>query len=145
MRFRWTISARIVAVAWIAVTLTVIAGLAIQKSIIRQQGIEAVRGTMRSVLLSAESARDSAANLQSSLDHKKLAADAQGAKDFRATKLYNSAPIMVVWKSVAKGALAEGFTLRVPAKTPRNPTDLPTPEELGILDKLARERSQEFF
>jgi methyl-accepting chemotaxis protein len=145
MRFRLTISARTVSVAWVAVMLTAIAGLTIQRSIIRQQGIEAVRGTMRSILLSAESARDSAAGMQTSLDTRKLEAEARTAKDYRSTKLFTSLPIVAVWRSVAKGASSEGYTLRVPAKTPRNGNDLPTPAELRILDRLARENPAELF
>ena len=145
VKIRWTISARTVTIAWIAVIITAVAGLAIQRSMIRQQGNEAVRSAMRGIMLSAESARDSAAGLQSGLDMKRLEAEARASKDYRDTKLFASLPLMAVWHAVAKGASAEGYTLRVPAKTPRNADNAATPSELQILDRLTREKPVELF
>ena len=63
MKFRWTIATRTVVITWTAVTLTAIAGLLIQRSIIRKQGINLEQSAMRNLVLSAEQTRDGMSTL----------------------------------------------------------------------------------
>jgi hypothetical protein len=61
MRFRWNISNRTIILACAAVAITATAGLVLQRSIIRSQGIALEGNAMRNLVLSAENARDGSA------------------------------------------------------------------------------------
>jgi methyl-accepting chemotaxis protein len=147
LKFRWSISTRVVALAWAAVVITAGAAQLIQRSIIRDQGIVLEQNAMRNLVLSAESTRDgiSALNGGSSFDRKALLAEFRGASDIRATRFYNTIPIVAAWKTIQKVADKNGYTFRTPSFNPRNPKNAPTPEEERILTELAKGQTPEYF
>jgi methyl-accepting chemotaxis protein len=120
MKFRWSIAARCVAIAWVAVAVTAIASLIIQRSLIRQQGLDMARETLRSILLCAESTLMSGMN---------SGADAAG-------------PAL---KAVQVAADKQGYEFRVPSRNPLNPKSAPAPEEEQILAKLTDHTLSDYF
>ncbi len=147
MKFRWTISTRLVVIAWAAVTLTAAASLLIERSIIRNQGLALEKNAMRNVILSAESTRDraSALNAAGAYDRKSLLAEVRKSSDVRSTRLYTTIPVVAAWKTIQSVADKEGYTFRIPSRNPRNPANAPTSEESLILDELAKSQETEYF
>jgi len=147
MKFRWTISTRVVVIAWAAVIITAAAGILIQRSIIRSQGLALEENAMRSMVLSAESARDkmSALNGLGAFDHASLVAEVRTASDIRSTRFYNTIPVVAAWKMIQQVADKEGYVFRTPSQSPRNPKNTPTPEESQILSELTRTQAPEYF
>ncbi len=147
MKFRWSIPARTVAIAWAAVTATAVAGFLVQRSVVRQQGLELSRNTMRSMVLSAESARAATATLNSNggFDRKGLLAELQKSSDLRATRLYSTIPVVAAWRSIQQVADAEGYVFRTPSNHPRNPKNMPDALEQTILATLEKTRDKEYF
>jgi methyl-accepting chemotaxis protein len=147
MKFRWTISTRVVVIAWAAVIVTAGASLLIQRSIIRSQGLALEENAMRNLILSAESTRDrtSAMNADGAFDRKAMLSEFRAAPDIRATRFYNTIPVVAAWKMIRQVADKEGYIFRVPSLSPRNPANTPTPEEGRILDQLERTQAQEYF
>jgi methyl-accepting chemotaxis protein len=147
MKFRWTISTRTVVIAWAAVIVTAIAGLAIQRSVIRQQGLALVHNAMRGIIVSAENTRDSVAamNTGGSFDRQSLLAEVRKSSDFRNTRLYNTIPVVAAWKAVQHVSEKEGYEFRVPSHNPRNPKNTPTPDEEKILNALSDGKLEEYF
>ena len=74
MKFRWSISARTIILAWAAVAITAVASLVLQRFIIRNQGIALEENAMRNLVLSAGNTRDavSARNTGKAFDCKTL-------------------------------------------------------------------------
>lgn len=147
MKFRWSISTRTVVVAWAAVIITAGASELIQRSIIRSQGLALERNAMRNLVLSAENTRDSmsALNGGSAFDRKGLIAEFLKASDFRATRFYNTIPVVAAWKTIQKVADKEGYVFRTPSLNPRNPKNTPTQPEERILTELAQGQLEEYF
>ena len=147
MKFRLTISARTVAVAWIAVVITAAAGLLIQRSVIRQQGLNMFRDGMRGVLLSAESTRGSVSKMNSmrDFDRASLLAEAKKSSDFRATRFYDTIPVVAAWRTIDYVAGKEGYQFRIPSNNPRNPKNAPDPKEQAILETFAKTKQAEYF
>jgi methyl-accepting chemotaxis protein len=147
VKFRWTISTRVVVIAWAAVIVTAAASLLIQRSIIRNQGFNLEENAMRNLILSAESTRDrtSALNGAGAFDRKALLDEFRKASDIRATRMYNTIPVVVAWKTIQQVADKEGYTFRIPSNNPRNPKNAPTPEESKILEELGRTGEPEYF
>jgi methyl-accepting chemotaxis protein len=147
MRFRWSIPARTVAVAWAAVVVTAVSGLLIQRSVIRQQGLDLVRNAMRGIVLSAESTRTAVSSMNSrgDFDRKSLVAESRKSSDIRSTRFYDTIPVVAAWKTVEHVAGKEGYEFRTPSNNPRNPKNNPDPEEQVILTALAKTKQEEYF
>jgi methyl-accepting chemotaxis protein len=145
MRFRWTISAKTVAITWVAVGVTAVAGLAIQRSIIRQQGIDLTHAAMRNTVLGAEHVRATLAEVDSALDAQLLKNELRNGKDFRQSRFYSSVPIVGAMRSIERASIAEGYRFRVPSRNPRNPKNAATPDELAILDFVTQNKSTDYF
>src|ERR1035438_6543639 len=147
MNFHWTISARTVAIAWVAVVITAVAGLLIQRSLIREQGLAMARQAMRGIILSAENTRDSVAamNVGGAFDRQGLLAEVRKASDFRATRLYGTIPVVAAWKAIEHVAAKEGYQFRIPSHDPRNPKNAPTPGEEKILTQFSDGKLEEYF
>ena len=141
------LGAKIICVTLAAVGLSVLAGLIVQRSVIRQQGIAMIRDTMRAAILEAETTRESisALNRQGAFDQKKLLEDFKKSGDLRSTALYKTVPVVAAWTAIQKVAEQEGFEFRVPKNQARNPKNAPTPEEQGILAQLEKGQTAEFF
>lgn len=130
-----------------SVIVTVCAGLLIQRSVIRQQGIELLRDSMRATMLSAEHARGSVSAMRESgmFAEGKLKADARGTSDYRKSKLYKTVPVVAAWESIRDVAQKEGFEFRVPALNPRNSANSPQAEEQAVLHRMEAGEIEEYF
>lgn len=147
MHFRWTIAWRTVAIAWVAVAVAAAAGLLIQRSIIRNQGIALVRDGMKGIVLSAESTRSAVAamNVSGSFDRKSLIDEFRKGSDFRSTRLYNTIPVVAAWKTAQQAAGGQGYQFRTPSFNPRNAANNPDSDEARILTKLAAGNLTDYF
>lgn len=142
-----TLAARQVGAAVVAVFLTAAVGLLVEREVIRRQGVEMTRESMRSILLSADNARISISRMRQrgSFDDARLGAAARGRSDFRQTAMYETVPVVAAWKSISEVARVQGYVFRVPASNPRNPENQPTAEEAAILAALEAGNSGEYF
>jgi methyl-accepting chemotaxis protein len=130
-----------------AVGLSVVAGLIVQRSVIRQQGISMIRDTMRAAVLEAESTRESMSTLNrlGAFDRKKLIEDYQKSGDLRNSALYKTVPVVAAWTAIQKVADQEGYEFRVPKNQARNSKNTPTPDEVAILAELEKGTTEEYF
>jgi methyl-accepting chemotaxis protein len=138
---------KIVTVAVGSVCVTATAGLLIQRSVIRRQGTELIRDTMRATIRSAENTRRSVSAMRSlrMFDDAKLKADAAGVSDYRQTDFYKTVPVVAAWDSIAEVAKQEGYEFRVPAHNPRNPKNAPRPDEERILSLMENDKLPDYF
>ena len=127
--------------------ITAVAGLAIQRSVIREQGIELARQAMRGVILSAENTRDSVAvmNTGGAFDRRSLLDELRHSTDLRSTRLYGTIPVVAAWRAIEHVAAKEGYNFRVPSHDPRNPKNAPTPDEEIILRQLSDGKLEDYF
>jgi len=130
-----------------AVVLTATAGLLVEREVIRRQGVALTRESMRSTLLSAENARNaiSAMRQRGTFDDVRLGAAAAGRSDFRRTAIYETVPVVAAWRSISEVAGVQGYQFRIPAASPRNPENRPTPDETRILAALETTSLGEYF
>ncbi len=138
---------RILLVSLASIAITTLTGLTIQRAVIRRQGIEMIRDTMRATLLSAENNRQSVSGMRNLkvFDEAVLKADAAGSSDYRQSKLYQTVPVVAAWNSIAEVARHEGYEFRIPARHPRNPKNTPNEQEDRILSRMDGEKLGEFF
>jgi len=129
------------------VVLTAAAGLLIQRSVIQRQGIEGIHTTMRSILLDAESTRETVSQFRTSksFDDATLKAQITPGADYRQLAIYPTVPVVAAWNAVGKAAVVEGYEFRVPAFHARNPKNAPTPDEERILNLLQSQNLPEYF
>ncbi len=141
------IGTKITASAIGAVTLSVIAGLFIQRNVIRSQGIELTRNTMRAAMVEAENVRDSIGKLnkQGAFDVDKLLAAYKKNGDLRNSTVYQTIPVVAAWNAIEQVAKQEGFDFRVPKNQARNPKNTPTADEAAILRVLEDGGAEEYF
>lgn len=142
-----TIDRKIILLAAGTIALTTATALAVQRMVIRSQGIELTRNTMRAAVLAAENVRATMSSLRqrNAFDDLALHRQLGQATDFRQTALYDSVPVVAAWKSIRKVALQEGFDFRTPKRHARNPQNEPDPGEAAILDRLERTAEEEYF
>jgi hypothetical protein len=129
------------------VFVTAAAGLLIQRSVIRDQGIQLTRDTMRSTVLGAENTRRSISAMRSAhvFDEVALKAEVAGVADYRRTRIYKTVPVVAAWDSIAEVAAAQGYEFRVPARNPRNANNAPSSAEQHILDVFEDQKTSEYF
>jgi methyl-accepting chemotaxis protein len=147
MSKRMILRTKILAIAVGSVAVTAATGLLIQRSVIRRQGIELTRDTMREAILSAENARNSIAALRGAgaFDEAKLAADLAKVSDYKQAKLYQTVPVVAAWNSIAQVAAKEKYEFRVSARSPRNLNNTPRPDEEKILKAIDEGNLPEYF
>ncbi len=138
---------KIIAAALGSVVISVVAGLIVQRNIIRKQGIELTRDTMRAAVLEAENVRESIATLNrnNAFDRAALLAEYKKSGDLRSSTLYGTVPVVAAWKAIEEVAKKEGYDFRVPKNQARNPKNQPTAEEAEILDVLESGKQEEYF
>jgi methyl-accepting chemotaxis protein len=138
---------KIVAIAVGSIFFTAAAGLLIQRSVIRKEGIEGTHATMRAMVLGAENTRQSVSALRSAgaFDDPKLEAELKTTPDFRQTSIYATVPVVAAWNAIGHVAAEEGYEFRVPAHDARNPKNAPVGDEERILTKLETEKLSEYF
>ncbi len=136
---------KIISAAIGAIAISVLVGLIVQRQVIRSQGIELTRNTMRAAVLEAENVRASISALNDSFDKTKLVAEYKKTGDLRGSTLYQTIPVVAAWQAIAKVAEKEGFEFRVPKHQARNEKNNPTPEEEEILKVLDNGQTEEYF
>jgi methyl-accepting chemotaxis protein len=136
-----------VAIACAAVAVSTVTGLVIQRSVIRNEGITLVREAMRGIVISAESMRSAVSEMNGSgsFDRKLLAGELKQTTDFRKTRIYNTIPVVASWKAIQHVADERGYEFRVPSFNPRQAKNTPDAHEAEILQKLDREKLNEYF
>jgi methyl-accepting chemotaxis protein len=135
-----------VAIGWAAVAITAVAGLLVERSVVRRQSMDLARNAMQGIVLAAESTRASVGSMNASgdFDRAALLAEARKSSDFRATRLYGTIPIVAAWRSVQHVADKQGYEFRTPSHDPRNVKNTPTADEEKIPATLAATK-QDYF
>ena len=145
----------LLAVAVVVVATTLAAILTVYL-IARSNRVAELKGAMQTVLVQADTVRDSMEFLHKSnaIDLTNLIAEAKkkyhtdSLKDvYPQTALYKAIPIVATWDSIRDVAKSKGYEFRVlasPDSTPRNPKNAPGPDAAPIFDAFKRGAS-EFF
>jgi len=138
---------RIVTAGTFAGACCILIALMVQRHIIREQGIELTKNTMRAILINAENVRESTAQLnqQKAFDTQKLVDEYKKTKDLHNSSIYSTIPVVAAWKTVRKVAGKENLEFRIPKHRPRNPENSPTPDEEVILQSLESGGTAEYF
>ncbi len=141
------IGTKILVAAVGAVAITAVVGIVIQRSVIREQGIELTRNTMRGAVIEAENVRSamSELNTRGAFDTEKLLKEVHTSSDLRKTTMYNTIPVVAAWNAIAELAEQEDYGFRVPKFQPRNPANEPTAYEAMILHDFEQNNTSEFF
>jgi methyl-accepting chemotaxis protein len=142
----WSLGAKLIAISLAAVVVTAGACLAIERSIIRQQGIDLTRNAMRGVLVESESVRQSVSNMQQSgVFDPKLLTSGSVTGDYRKSAVYQTVPVVSAWTAVGQAAADEGYRFHIAAHSPRNPKNAVGPTEEGLLRQFEQQGAQEYF
>ena len=122
-------------------------GLMVQRNVIRQQGINLTKNTMRTAIIEAENVRDSISDLSRSnaFDMDRLIREYQESGDLKGSTMYKTIPVVAAWEAIEAGAKKEGFEFRIPKRKARNPKNNPTADEEKILDILETGDVEEYF
>lgn len=138
---------KLILAAVVSISVTVATGLLIQRKVIRDQGIELTRNTMRAAVLAAENVRQSVStmNQRKAFDQVAMLAELKSGTPLRSSTLYRTIPVVAAWEAIQDVSKAEGFEFRVPKRQARNPANNPTPEEEAILKYLESGTQEEYF
>ena len=131
-----------------AIVLTTLAGLIVQRTVIRKQGIEQARDLMRTAVLEAENVREQTSSLASkgAFAIEKLLEEAKTASSLQDSTLYRTLPVVAAWTAIEAMAKEQGFEFRVPKHQARNPNNLPTRDEEVILKYFEQNKgADEYF
>lgn len=141
------LSSKLIAAAVVSLSVTVATGLLLQRKVIRDQGIESTRNTMRAAVLAAENVRESvsAMNKRHAFDQPAMLAELKSGTPLRSSTLYRTIPVVAAWEAIQDVSKKEGFEFRVPKRKARNPANNPTPEEEAILKYLESGKEEEYF
>ncbi|MCX6595605.1 MAG: methyl-accepting chemotaxis protein [Acidobacteria bacterium] len=142
-----TLGTKIVVGALAAVVVTAVAGIVVQRTVIREQGIQMTRNTMRTAILEAENVRESISGLRQAnvFNQERMLEEIKTTSDFRTTGAYQTVPVVAAWRAIEKVAAQEGYQFRIPKNNPRNPKNQPTPEEAAWLSSFESGRLSEVF
>ncbi|MGA2600308.1 MAG: methyl-accepting chemotaxis protein [Bryobacteraceae bacterium] len=134
---------RLLSISLVAIAVTAVACLIIQRFTIRQEGAELTRSAMRGVLLSAQNVRESVAAMR---ERGIFAGDltADGGGDYRNSKLYQTVPVVRAWLAIENVAAAEGYKFHIAARAPRNAKNAVGDGEEQILQRLEGGASEYF-
>lgn len=141
------LGSKIILAALGAVFVSVAVGLLVQRQVIRNQGINMTRDTMRVAILQAENTRESisALNRAGAFDRNSLIAEYKKNGDLRSSALYKTVPVVAAWNAIEETAQKEQFEFRVPKNQARNPKNTPTAEESEILAQMEKGGLKEYF
>ena len=141
------LGSKIIAAALGAVVLSVLVGLGVQRKIIRKQGIELTRNTMRAAVIEAETVRESTSTLakNDAFQTEKLLQKLKSSDDLRKSTIYRTIPVVAAWEAIREVANREGYEFRVPKNGARNAKNLPTKDEEVILATLEKGGVEEIF
>jgi methyl-accepting chemotaxis protein len=129
------------------VVVTAVAGLFVQRSVIREQGIQMTRNNMRTAIIEAENVRESISGLRHAnvFNQERMAEEIKTASNFRSTGAYQTVPVVAAWRAIEKVAAQEGYQFRIPKNSPRNAKNQPTAEEATWLGAFESGRLTEVF
>jgi hypothetical protein len=138
---------RIVSIAVGSILLTAVAGLIVQRSVIREEGVELMHQTMRMTIDSAQNTRQRASELRAAhvFDDAKMKAELAAASDYRQTTEFKSVPIVSAFGAINDAAKRENYVFRVASRNPRNPDHTPTADEERILKIVEDGNQPEYF
>ena len=138
---------KIVSIVFVAIAVSVTAGLVVQHRVIRDQGIELTRGTMRAAIVEAENVRGTISSMSSAgaFDMPKLLEEFKRTGDLRKSTLYKTVPVVAAWDAIQKVADDNKWNFRVPKHNARNEKNTPTADEELILAILERGDVPEYF
>ena len=142
-----SIRLRLILISLAAVAISITAGILIQTSVIRQQGINLTRDAMRGILLSAENVRQSVSKMRENgvFSNDLISELKSHGSNYRESKLYQTVPVVSAWHSIESVAAKEGYTFRIAAHSPRNPEHQPRPDEEVILQYLEQSGQPDYF
>ncbi|MEI6714304.1 MAG: methyl-accepting chemotaxis protein [Verrucomicrobiota bacterium] len=123
----------------------------VERSVVRDMGIQHAKRSMRAAILAAEDVRKSVASMNQAgafqkdiYIHEYEEAKSAG-RDITQTALYQTIPVVASWRALETASKAEGFKFHIARENARNPKNLPTPEELKILNVLKPGTRKEYF
>lgn len=142
-----TLGSKIVAAGVTAVFLSAAVGLFIQREVIRDQGVQMIRGQMRGAVIEAENVRASISKLNQAgtFNREALLKEVKSGKKLQETSMYRTIPVVAAWQAIEKLAEEEHYKFRVPKHSPRNPKNEPTEDEANILKVLDDGKTEEYF
>ncbi len=139
---------KIIASAVGAVALTTTVALVVQSNVIHGLGVDQLHNQMRSVLIEAESVRDSFSELAQAkafdIEHLSKELD-QANGDYRSTSFYNTVPVVAAWRGLEKVAEEEDFNFRVVRESPRNHDNRPDAFEAELLQRFEQGEKEIFI
>ncbi|SEG61791.1 methyl-accepting chemotaxis protein [Bryocella elongata] len=142
-----TFKTQLTTISIAAVLVSTAIGLLVERSIMRQQGIEMMRDTMATAVSGAENTREAVAQMRRlhMFDEAALRSEAAGVSDYRSTSLYRTVPVVAAWETLRKMADKEGYTFRIPTRHPRNQANQPNADEDRILQVMERNNLPDYF
>lgn len=146
-RYCMKLGGKIVAGMSAALFLGVAVSLCVQRQIIRKQGVDLIRASMRSVLIEGEQVRASFSvmNQTGAFDQAHLLDEVKKGTPLRESTLYRTIPVVAAWKAIGEVAQREGYEFRIPKKRARNPKNTATPDEERLLSLFETNGVGEFF
>jgi methyl-accepting chemotaxis protein len=131
----------------VAVALTMVGALMVQRSVVRQQGVDLIQAKMRTSLDQFDNIRAMMTRLNEKqvFDRAKMLAELKTNPDLRSTGLYDTVPVVAAWRLVGEAVKVEGMSFRTARVNPRNPQNAPSAEELRIIKHLESTGADEFF
>jgi len=138
---------KIVSIVLVSIVVSVTASLVVQHQVIRDQGIELTRETMRAAIVEAENVRGTISAMSSAgaFDMPKLMEEYKRTGDLRKSTLYKTVPVVAAWDAIQKVADENKWKFRVPKHNARNEKNTPTADEALILEVLERGDVPEYF
>ena len=142
-----TFKTQLTSISIAAVLISTAVGLLVERSIMRQQGIDMIRDTMATAISGAENTRAAVAEMrhQHMFDEAGLKAGAAGVSDYRTTALYRTVPVVAAWETLRNMADKQGYTFRIPTHHPRNIANTPDADEDRILSIMERDNLADYF
>lgn len=141
------ISKTIIIAAVAAVTGMGLINVFIQSQLIREQGAEDIKTSMRYIIEEAEHVREATTELnkRGAFDKDFLIKELKEVGDYKKATIFKTIPVVAAWEAIIPVAKKEHFEFRVPAFDARNKDNDPNPHEEEILKFLKKEDAEEFF
>src|SRR5690606_13601052 len=105
---------KIIVAAMGSIAISVVIGLIVQRNVIRDQGVNLTKYTMRAAVVEAENVRQEISRLNESgaFNQADLVKDFHETGDLRNSTLYHTIPVVAAWESIQKVADQEGYEFR---------------------------------
>lgn len=141
------IGAKIISITLVSVALTLITSLIVSSHVVRKQGVDNIRETLRATVVEAENVRNTISNLgqRGAFDRSRLIEEYRQSGELRGSTLYETIPVVAAWRAIQTVADENGWKFRVPKHQARNEKNNPTADEARILALLEKGDVEEFF